>query len=146
MNYEIFPMSERHVQGVYEIEKNSFHTPWSFEQIAGELDNKNACYLVAVDGEKIQGYLGAHIVLDEGYITNIAVRAGCRRRGIASGLLLEFFDENGGVNKVTLEVRVSNLPAIKLYERFGFKIVSARKNYYKNPDEDAYLMEWRREV
>jgi ribosomal-protein-alanine N-acetyltransferase len=105
-------------------------------------DNPVARYLAAfVDGD-MAGFAGAHIILDEGHITNVVVAQAHRGAGIGrmlmSGLLQ--YAANLGVRYMTLEVRVSNAPAIRLYESLGFIKVSVRKKYYEDTGEDAWLM------
>ena len=93
------------------------------------------------DGAAV-GYVGCQTVLDEGYITNVAVSPDCRRQGVARALLDELKARavQAGLSFVTLEVRASNAPAIALYEGAGFVRVGVRKNFYTAPAEDAVLM------
>ena len=108
-----------------------------------ELYNDCAAYLVAEDEtEKVVGYAGIQVVLDEGYITNVAVLPEQRRGHIASMLLKVFFDFSlaHDLSFITLEVRPGNAAAIALYEKFGFVEVGRRKNYYEKPKEDALIM------
>ena len=94
------------------------------------------------DAGKVAGYAGLQVILDEGYITNVAVRPECRRNGIA-GKLLQVFLDFGQANHLaflTLEVRASNYDAIALYGSRGFRSVGRRKNYYEHPKEDAIIM------
>jgi ribosomal-protein-alanine N-acetyltransferase len=111
--------------------------------LAEELDNLLSAFLVALDdNDKVVGYAGVQIILDEGYITNVAVRPECRRQGIAAKLLQVFLDF-AKANKLaflTLEVRASNYDAIALYGSRGFRSVGRRKNYYEHPKEDAIIM------
>ena len=111
--------------------------------LAEELDNLLSAFLVALDdNDKVVGYAGVQIILDEGYITNVAVRPECRRQGIAAKLLQVFLDF-ATANKLaflTLEVRASNYDAIALYGSRGFRSVGRRKNYYEHPREDAIIM------
>ena len=103
--------------------------------LAEELDNYLSAFLVALDdNDKVAGYAGLQAVLDEGYITNVAVRPDCRRQGIA-GKLLQVF-----LAFLSLEVRASNYDAIALYGSRGFRSVGRRKNYYEHPREDAIIM------
>ena len=99
-------------------------------------------FLVAERGGQAVGYVGCQTVLDEGYITNVAVSPDCRRQGIARALIAKLTDEAraAGLAFVTLEVRASNAPAIALYEGAGFGRVGVRKNFYTAPTEDAVLM------
>ena len=111
MNVRIVPMKREHLDEVAELERICFTTPWSRNMLAEELDNALAAFLVAVDGqERVVAYAGLHVVLDEGYITNVAVRPEYRRQGIA-GKLLQVFLDFAAANRLaflSLEVRASN--------------------------------------
>ena len=111
--------------------------------LAEELDNACSAFLVALDdSDKVVGYAGLQVVLDEGYIANVAVRPECRRQGIAGKLLQVFLDfaQANRLAFLTLEVRASNYEAIALYGSRGFRSVGRRKNYYEHPREDAIIM------
>ena len=143
MNYNIIPMTSEHLDQVAEIEKICFSDPWSRRMLSEHLENECAATLVA-QGEDgtILGYAGLLVVLDEGYITNVAVRPEYRRRGIAGELLGVFrrFAEGNRMAFLTLEVRDSNASARALYAKHGFSEVGVRKNYYDHPKEDAVIM------
>ena len=132
---------------IYEIEQICFPDPWSLDSISYELEESpRAFYVVAQHSGKVVGYAGLWWVLDEGHITNVAVRPGYRNRKIAEGILsvlLEHTIEQGILHH-TLEVRRSNEPAINLYEKFGFETCGVRKGYYRFGGEDALIM-WRHE-
>ena len=136
-------MDSSHVQGVFELSKNSFHIPWSLESISQEITNTLARYVVAIDSHsnKVIGFAGMWIIAGEGNITNIAVDVDFKRLGIGYNLLSSLFDicQKENCPDITLEVRVSNSRAINLYKKFGFREVALRKYYYG--DEDAILME-----
>ena len=136
----IVPMAERHLAALAEIEKACFHAPWSESMLREELGK--GIFLVAERGGQAVGYVGCQTVLDEGYITNVAVSPDARRQGIARALIAKLTDEAraAGLAFVTLEVRASNAPAIALYEGAGFGRVGVRKNFYTAPTEDAVLM------
>ena len=139
---EISPMSEDDISEIALIEKECFSSPWSEDALRSELSNDGAVFLTAkIDGETV-GYLGMHIVLDECYIANIAVKNKFRRRGIGFSLLdsAEKTAEDNGCSFISLEVRVSNTPAIKLYEKRGYISQGQRKNFYSNPTENALIM------
>ena len=142
MTYKPVPMDRSHLGQIAQLERECFSSPWSEEMLAQELYNDNASYVVA-QGEDgtVLGYAGLQVVLDEGYIDNVAVRPDCRRQGIASALLgaFERFAQ-AHLAFLTLEVRASNTPAIALYEAHGFVREGVRKNYYTNPREDAVIM------
>lgn len=130
---------------IAEMEKLCFTTPWSLESIQYEIaDNKLALYVVGeVDG-KVVGYVGIWLIVDEGHITNVAVHPDWRRKHIGEAIIKTLIDvtESHGVVAHTLEVRASNIPAQKLYEKFGFMSVGIRQGYYEDNGEDAIIM-WR---
>ena len=143
MNYDIIPMTADHLDDVAEIERRCFSDPWSRRMLAEHLENECAATIVALgeDGT-VMGYAGLLVVLDEGYITNVAVRPEYRRQGVASQLLQVFerFALGNGLAFLTLEVRDANAPARALYARHGYEEVGRRKNYYDHPREDAVIM------
>ena len=138
----IVPMDRSHLAGVAALERLCFSQPWNEAMLAEELYNPTASFLVA-EGEngEVLGYAGLHVVLDEGYIDNVAVRPDCRRQGIADRLL-DTFCRFGQVHLafLTLEVRPSNTAAVALYETHGFQEAGRRKGYYEDPTEDALLL------
>ncbi len=143
---EITKMTAAHVAQVAELEKQCFHDPWSERSIASELSNQLALWLVAVDGDCVVGYVGSQTVLPETDMMNVAVSPDRRREGIAELLVNALVMELKGIGStsLTLEVRESNHPAIRLYEKLGFLEVGCRKNYYRNPRENALILrkEW----
>ena len=136
----VVPMAERHLAALAEIEKACFHAPWSENMLREELGK--GLFLVAERDGQAVGYVGCQTVLDEGYITNVAVSPDCRRQGIGRALIAELVSCARAQNLafVTLEARASNAPAIALYEGAGFGRVGVRKNFYTAPTEDAVLM------
>ena len=143
MTYDIIPMTSAHLDQVAEIEKLCFSDPWSRRMLSEHLENECAATLVAVSTDgTILGYAGLLVVLDEGYITNVAVRPDYRRQGIAGELLRVFrrFAEGNQLAFLTLEVRESNAPARALYAKYGYNEVGVRKNYYDHPKENAIIM------
>ena len=143
MHVRIVSMNADHLDEVAELERICFSTPWSRNMLAEELDNALSAFLVALDDDgRVVGYAGLQVVLDEGYITNVAVRPECRRNGIAAKLLQVFLDfaQANRLSFLTLEVRASNYGAIALYGERGFRSVGRRKNYYEHPKEDAIIM------
>lgn len=131
---------KRDAQFIAEIERSCFSTPWSAEQI--EKSEDTTVFFLARDGEKVVGYGGMYTVLDEGYVTNIGVLPEYRRKGIGSKIVKELinFSIEKSLSFITLEVRVSNVAAIELYKSFEFLAVGRRKNFYRNPQEDAFIM------
>lgn len=140
----IVPMTHEHLDQVAALERTCFADPWSRNMLAEELDNAMSAYLVALDTEdgSVVGYAGLMVVVDEGYITNVAVRPESRRGGVAGALLDVFvsFAEGNQLAFLTLEVRASNYGAIALYGSRGFRGVGRRTNYYEHPKEDAIIM------
>ena len=140
---EIIKMEQGHVAQVAALEAICFRDPWSEKSVASELNNPLSHWMVAVEADTVLGYIGSQTVLDESDMMNVAVSPAHRRRGIAEALVLALADalrEKGSV-KLTLEVRASNAPAITLYEKLDFKPIGLRKNYYRNPKEDALIMQ-----
>lgn len=125
---------------IAEIERHCFSTPWTEQQIKNS-DDSTVFFLAKADGKTV-GYGGMYTVLDEGYITNIGVMPDYRRKGIGAKIVKELIDYSikNSLSFLSLEVRVSNMDAIKLYDSFGFKEVGKRKNFYNKPKEDALIM------
>ncbi len=124
------------------IEDASFSIPWSRNSFAEALADENNFLFVCESDGSVVGYADTWCVLDEATVTNIAVKEDFRGRGIGAMLLKEALDEAGrrDIVAVTLEVRKSNVPAISLYEKFGFESVGIRPGYYEKPTEDAVIM------
>lgn len=135
-------MTSAHIDGVCKIEEACFSHPWSRQSVESELANENSVFIVAVEGEKVIGYIGMSVVIDEGYIFNVAVNADFRRKGVGTALINELvtYGKKNDLCFITLEVRESNQAAISLYSDFGFIKVGERKNYYSDPAENAILM------
>ena len=125
---------------IAEIERRCFSTPWTTEQIKSSEDT--TVFFLAKDNSQVVGYGGMYTVLDEGYVTNIGVLPEYRRRGIGSKIVSKLIDfsKEKSLSFISLEVRVSNTAAIKLYKSFGFEEVGNRKNFYRFPTEDALIM------
>ncbi len=143
MDVSIREMTLADLYDVLEIEKNSFPTPWSLRAFVAELtDNEHARYLVACVEDRVVGYGGYWIILDEAHVTNIAVHPGYRGFKIGNRILVELMKgaARDGAKRMTLEVRQSNKPAQKLYEKMGFIRQGIRKGYYTDTGEDAYIM------
>lgn len=143
MRVRVVPMTADHLDEVAELERLCFSVPWSRNMLAEELENALSAMLVALDDQgRVAGYAGLQVILDEGYITNVAVRPDCRRQGVAGQILQVFLDfaQAQGLAFLTLEVRASNQAAILLYGSRGFRGMGRRKNYYEHPREDAIIM------
>ena len=139
-------MKAEHVPQVARLEKLCFADPWSEMSIASELQNLWAYWLVAVQDDMVVGYIGSQSTIDETDVMNVAVHPDWRRQGIAEQLIKNLIEElkERGSHALMLEGRASNAPAISLYEKMGFRQVGLRKNYYRNPKEDALILrkEW----
>ena len=129
-------------ESVARVEYESFPTPWSREDFWREASNDFACYIVALDEDVIIGFAGCWISFEEAQVTNIALTSAQRGRGLGTILMehLMLGAAARGAERMTLEVRPSNTPAIRLYERLGFSAIGVRRKYYQDNDEDAILM------
>lgn len=142
----IMQMTSAHVPQVARLERVCFQDPWSERSIASELENPLSLWLVAMEEDRLLGYVGSQTVLDETDMMNVAVDPAARRQGVARALIQELIDQlkQRGSRKLSLEVRASNLGAIRLYESLGFVRLGCRPGYYRNPREDAWILgkEW----
>lgn len=145
--YFICSLEPKHLKEVAMLENVCFSEAWSEESIL-EFYKNGTKFFVCEENGKVLGYVGLSTVLDEGYITNVAVFPNHRRRGIGKKLLERVFSyaKDNGLSFVSLEVRKSNLPAISLYEKLGFKTEGERKNFYRDPVENALIMTKRFEL
>ena len=139
---EIIKMKESHVSQIAALERLCFSDAWSENSIRSELSNKLSLWLVAVDGDRVAGYIGSQTVLGWADMMNLCVSPDYRRQGIGEKLTLELERQlrEEKVECLTLEVRVSNAPAITLYEKLGFQQVGKRPRYYEKPREDALIL------
>lgn len=137
-------MEKNDIDAVIELEKSAYGDHhWSKESFLSELSNELARYYSAFDETgKLVGYCGSWQILEEAHITNIAVSPEFRRKHIGEALLKKTIDicYSNMVKYITLEVRISNIPAISLYEKYGFKSFGTRKGYYQDNNEDALIM------
>jgi ribosomal-protein-alanine N-acetyltransferase len=142
MTAVLCPLAERHLDEAAALEWQCFSLPWSRAAFLSELGSPAAFYAAAEAEGRLAGYAGMRTVLDEGYITNVAVAPGWRRQGIGSLLLDALRAEavRRRLSFLTLEVRRSNAPAVSLYEKHGFTLAGVRPRYYEKPREDALLM------
>ena len=142
--YQIIPLNEMHVSEIAALEAATFSLPWDEAAIRAELENSLALWLVA-EGEDgtVMGYVGSQTCFEDADILNVAVLPAARRRGIGAALMTELERRllPRGVERITLEVRASNLPALRLYEGLGYLRVGLRKNYYEKPREDALILQ-----
>lgn len=135
-------LTVEHAEAINRVDISSFTKPWSIDTVKTLLNSDSACVFGAFDGEQLIGYIALEWVLDEGSLTNLAVMPEYRRQGIAEALVHELLSNASSLKLqfVTLEVRVSNLPAIGLYQKLSFQQVGKRPAYYSAPCEDALLM------
>ena len=139
---KIDKMCSDDAQAAYVIEKDNFSDPWSVDSFLSQFDKSFSVNIVAKYLGKIIGYICCDDIMGEVYICTVAVDKSFRRRGIGRKLIdsvIDYCIENNS-EMLTLEVRVSNTPAISLYSSFGFKNLGIRKNFYSKPAEDAYIM------
>ena len=143
MDCLIEDVQEQQLEQIEQIEKACFSLPWTIDQLRGQLKDTQHEFIAAMDERgRILGYVGMMYVLDEGYISNVAVAPEHRRLGIADALISKLMERSAclELSFVTLEVRCSNSAAMALYKKHGFIPVGRRKNYYDFPREDAILM------
>ncbi len=131
----------RDAEGIAALEEKYFSEPWPLDEIRACLQKDLYTFFIAEEDGELLGYLSMYTVAGEGDICNIAVEENRRRQGTGSALMAnaEAFAEVEGLESLILEVRASNAPAIRLYEKHGFRPVGRRKNYYRKPEEDAIL-------
>ena len=142
MSVVITDVQPHHLSQIAELEKQCFSLPWTWEQLMSQLPDDSHEFLAAEEDGRILGYVGMMTVLDEGYISNVAVDPAYRRQGIGDLLIGELLSRAvmRQLSFVTLEVREHNEAAIALYRKHGFSPVGLRKNYYVHPVENALLM------
>lgn len=138
-------MQDKDVEEVALLEKECFSMPWTETSIKKEIENKDSLFCVCEVDRKVVGYAGMYYVYPEGDITNVAVTKEYRGQGIAKNILNFMFEKarGEGITEYTLEVRIGNKNAIRLYETLGFIDAGIRKNFYDNPKEDALIM-WKK--
>ena len=139
-------MTADRVSAVAELEALCFSDPWSENSVASELKNPLSVWLVATEEDRVVGYVGSQTVMGETDMMNVAVHPDHRRRGIARRLIEALIEalKTRDSHSLTLEVRASNGSAIALYADLGFEEAGRRRNYYRNPKEDALILrkEW----
>lgn len=139
---KIEKMQKNHVSEIARISADCFTDPWSTAAYEAELENSSAETFVAVENDIVIGFGNVQKVLDEAYITNIAVEKKSRKNGVGGKILDAIINhcKNENCSFVSLEVRVSNVAAINLYEKYGFVSQGIRKGFYSHPTEDANIM------
>ncbi len=137
---------EDDLDGVLDVEAQSFSNPWTRAMYAWELQNRNVChiYVARTPSARVAAFCAFWLVFDEIHINNVAVLPQYRGRGMGSALMRFVLQEARrlGASRATLEVRASNAQAGRLYERLGFHVAGIRPNYYSSPVEDALIL-WR---
>ena len=143
----VMPMRRRHLRAVLRIEEKTSSTPWSLGLFLAEARRDERVYLVARSGNEILGYAGLLFALADGHITTIAVDPDRQGGRVGTRLMLVLMRAaiERGAEAVTLEVRASNGPAQAMYRRFGFMPAGARKDYYRDPTEDALVL-WAHDI
>jgi len=143
LKLQIVPMRVSDLPAVHAIERASFDSPWPADAYRSELEtNRLAQYLVVRVGDEIAAFGGMWLMVDEAHVITFAVHPSWRRQHVGDRLLLAMLDIaiDAGAREATLEVRLSNLPARRLYEKFGFRPVGLRPRYYSDNNEDALIM------
>ena len=140
MSFTVKAMQAEHLAEIARLEEECFSSPWSEAALAEELSNPDSHFLVA-ECDGIAGYIGVQEICGEAYITNVAVFENHRKKGIGRALIKAAADgaKSRNCEFITLEVRVSNSPAIALYESEGFELLGTRKNFYTSPTEDGAI-------
>ncbi len=147
--FQIVSMCEKHVPEIAALEAANFSAPWDEDSIREELANPLALWLIAegeageAEEKPVLGYVGSQTCFEDADILNVCVAPAARRRGLAEALMLELERRlrPKGVEKITLEVRASNEPALRLYEKLGYARVGLRKNSSETPREDALILQ-----
>ena len=141
-NVDILTMSSEDIDTICQLEQICFSQPWSRQSLMSSLENPESYFIVAKLNKNIAGYAGMYTVAGQGYIYNIAVFPEFRNIGIGKNLLkhLELYSIEKKLEFISLEVRESNKIARSMYENSGFKYMGTRKNFYKNPVENAIIM------
>ena len=137
---------DQDLDGVLEVEGESFSNPWTRDMYVWELQNRSVCHIFIVRTPecRVAGFCACWLVFDEVHINNVAIRPAYRGLGMGTALLQHVLAEGRrlGARRATLEVRASNVGARRLYERLGFYMAGTRRNYYTSPVEDALIL-WR---
>ena len=146
-SYLIEPLADdSDLDGVLQVEVETFTNPWTREMYAWELQNRSVChiYIVRTPECSVAGFCAFWLVFDEIHINNVAMRPAYRGRGYGTGLMHHVLAEGRrlGARRATLQVRASNAGALRLYKRLGFRLAGTRRNYYSQPVEDALIL-WR---
>jgi ribosomal-protein-alanine N-acetyltransferase len=141
-SFEISNASCDDAVAIAQIEKECFSMPWSEKSLLEFIENPSTIMLTAKSGNRLIGYVGAYLVIDQADIANVAVTSDFRRRGVAKALMAELDNQITalGLDGITLEVRASNTSAVSLYGSLGYSEIGRRRGYYRAPREDAIIM------
>jgi ribosomal-protein-alanine N-acetyltransferase len=150
VKYHIEPLAgDGDLDGVLDVESESFTNPWTRDMYAWELQNRAVChiYVVRAPDCPVAGFCAFWLVFDEIHVNNIAIRPAFRGQGIGTALMHHVLAEGRalGARRATLEVRASNGAARRMYERLGFAVAGTRRDYYSHPVEDALIL-WKDEI
>jgi ribosomal-protein-alanine N-acetyltransferase len=150
VKYHIEPLAgDGDLDGVLDVESESFTNPWTRDMYAWELQNRAVChiYVVRTPDCPVAGFCAFWLVFDEIHVNNIAIRPAFRGQGIGTALMHHVLAEGRalGARRATLEVRASNGAARRMYERLGFAVAGTRRDYYSHPVEDALIL-WKDEI
>ena len=139
---EITKLGLDNIDEMLKIEKKAFARHWNKQIFTDELSAENGHYIAISSGGKLLGYSGFRHVLDEAHITTLAVDRKLRKKGIGTRLIKQLLEDAAGmkITQLYLEVRQSNLAALALYQKLGFKVIDRRREYYQHPVEDALVM------
>lgn len=142
-NITVRLMTTDDIDQVVEIEEEAFTSPWTSKGFEESLSYDYSRFYVAIMDQKVVGYIGTYCMYDDVDITNVAVRECCRRMGVANKLLemVIAYSLDNKMGNINLEVRPSNIPARKLYGKYGFEEIGVRKNFYSKPVEDGIIMQ-----
>ncbi|HWP51018.1 MAG TPA: ribosomal protein S18-alanine N-acetyltransferase [Clostridia bacterium] len=143
MKFKVRPVTPDHIPGIAEVEKTCFAQPWSVQSLTAELAKENSVLFVALTSDsEIIGWAGLEHICGEGSVTNVAVLPQVRRHGVGEALVRALLAESIklSLDWLMLEVRISNVAAVSLYQKLGFEPVGIRPNFYDFPREDAMLM------
>ncbi len=135
-------LQEAHIPSILNIENRTNSAPWSERSFRNELDHQHGIFVAAIEDGEVIGYGGVWLVIDEAHITTISIDESHRRQGVGERLMKELLlrAKEKGMVCSTLEVRASNDPAVRLYEKLGYKTTARRKGYYPDNREDALVM------
>ncbi len=142
INLTIAKMEQEHVDDVAELERICFSTPWTKENLQDALEYDTSYFFVALEDEKVIGYVGVSVISDSCFINNIAVYPEYRRQGVGKALMkIAILTADAmGTGFISLEVRESNYAAQNLYRKLGFEVMGLRKDFYRHPKEHALIM------